>query len=150
MSAATVASTSVEPATAACVSAVVSITAMVAPTDEAVRVAAPVAVIAASIVATVAVIATVSIVAATAVVTVAVVTAATVEAVAIAPVEPRTGADEDAAAEVVRPVVAVGSAGVRIVAVVTIGAGRCWPDGAVHGTYSNTHGNLRVGVSRGK
>jgi hypothetical protein len=148
MSAAAVASTTVESATAATMestataavesSAAVKAT-MVTATDKASGIAAPVAVIAASVVAAVSI------------VTVAVVTAAAVEAVAIvAAVEPRTGADEDAADEVVRPVVAVRSAGVRIVAVVTISAGGCRPDGAVHGTYSDAHGKLCVSVSRGK
>ena len=92
-----------------------------------------------------------AIVAATPIVAVAVITASAVEAAAIvAAVEPRAGADEDAADEVVRPVVAVGSAGVRIVAVVTVGAGRRRADGTVNGAYPNTDANLRVGAARGK
>jgi hypothetical protein len=125
---------------AAVVAVVSVITAVVASADEAVGVATPVAMIA-----------TMSVVAVTSVVTVAVVTATTVEAAAIVTaVVPGAGADENAAGEVVRPVVAVWSTGVRIVAVITISAGRCWPDGAVHGTYSDAHGKLCVGVSRGK
>jgi hypothetical protein len=156
MSTAAVASTAVKTAATAVVAAipmvaatriaaVVSITAVVAAADEAVGFPASVAV------AAVAIIAIMFVVAATSVVTVAVVTAMTVEAAAVvAAVVPGAGADEDATDEVVRPVVAVRSAGVRIVAVVTISAGRCRPDGAVHGAYSDAHGKLCVGVSRGK
>src|SRR5580704_4537161 len=149
MSAAAVASTAVVAAIAMVaatrIAAVVSITAVVAAADEAMGFTAPVAV------AAVAIIATMFVVAATSVVAVAVVTASTVEAAAVvAAVVPGAGADEDATDEVVRPVVAVRSAGVRIVAVVTISAGGCRPDGAIHGTYSDAHGKLCVGVSRGK
>jgi hypothetical protein len=84
-------------------------------------------------------------------VAVAVVTASTVVAVAVVtPVEPGTCADEDAASKVVRPIVAVGSTGVRIVAVVTVSADRRGADGSVNGTDSNSNANLRVGVARGK
>jgi hypothetical protein len=68
----------------------------------------------------------------------------------VAAVEPGAGADEDAAGEVVRAVEAVWSAGVRIVAVVTVGAGWRWANRAVHGTYSNPDTNLSVGIARGK
>jgi hypothetical protein len=130
----------------AAVIAAARVSTVVATADEAVGVATPVAVTAVAVVASMSIIISIM-----AVVAVAVVTAATVESVAIvAAVVPGAGTDEDAAGEVVRPVVAVWSTGVRIVAVVTIGAGRCWPDGAVHGTYSNTKRNLCVSTSRGK
>ena len=145
MSTATVAATAVETPTAAAVESIAavkaatSVSAVIAAADEAVRVAASVAVAAVAIIAT------------TSVVTVAVVTATTVEAAAIvAAVEPGAGADEDTAYEVIRPVVAVWSAGVRIVAVVTISAGGRWADGAVYGTYSNAHPKLCVGAARSK
>jgi len=81
----------------------------------------------------------------------AVVAAAAVEAATIvAAVEPRAGADEDASNEVVRAVVAVRSAGVRIVAVVTVSAGRSRADGAVNRAYADADANLRVGVARSK
>jgi len=151
MSAAAVASTAVETAataameTIAAVIAAARVSAVVAATDEAVGFTAPVAVT------PVTVVAPVSVVSAVAVVAVAIVTAASVEAATIvAAVVPGAGTDEDAAGEVVRSVVAVWSTGVRIVAVVTIGAGRRWPDGAVHRTYSNAHGNLRVSICCGK
>jgi hypothetical protein len=116
---------------------------VVAATDEAVGVAASIAVAPASIITASSVVAIMS------VVPVAVITAATVEATAIvAAVVPGAGADEDAADEVVRSVEAVRSAGVRIVAVVTISAGGRRPDRAVHGTYSNAHGKLCMSVSR--
>jgi hypothetical protein len=83
------------------------------------------------------------------VVTVAVIPA-TVEAVAIVAVVPGAGADEDAAGEVIRSVVAVWSAGVRIVAVVAVSADWRRADGTVYGTYSNAHPNLRVGAARSK
>jgi hypothetical protein len=143
------------------VAAVVSvIPAVAAFADKAVGFATPVAMIAMSVVATsvavaaVSIIATMFVVAVTSVVTAAVVAMAvistTVEAAAIVAVVPGAGADEDAADEVVRSIVAIGSAGVRIVAVVTIGADRRRADGAVHGTYSNAHGELCVSISRGK
>ena len=157
MSTAAVASTAVETAATAaveCIAAVIAaarVSAVIATADEAVGFATPVAVIPASKIATMSIVAAVAVVAATPVVTVAIVTATTVEAPAIvAAVEPGSGADEDAADEVIRPVIAVWSAGVRIVAVITISAGRCWPNGAVHGTYSNAHGKLCVSASRGK
>ena len=94
---------------------------------------------------------TAPVVAATSVETTAVITAASVEgATIVATVEPRAGADEDAADEVVRTVVAVGRACVRIVAVVTVSAGGRWPDRAVHRTYSDAHGKLRVSACRCK
>ena len=136
MSTAAVASTAVE--SIAAVKTAASVSAVIA-ADEAVRVAASVAVAAAAIIAT------------TSVVTVAIVTAPTVEAAAIvAAVEPGAGADEDAADEVIRAVEAVGCAGVRIVAVVTISAGGRWADGAIYGTYSNAHPNLCLGAARSK
>jgi len=146
--AAAVASTAVEPApttmeaVAAMESAVITAameTAAVTATDEAVGFTAPVAVTAVSRVA-------ITSVEAATIVTAAI-KSATVEAM---PVEPRAGADEDAACEVVRSVEAVRSAGVRIVAVVTVSADWRRADGAVHGTYSNGHANLCVGASRSK
>lgn len=65
----------------------------------------------------------------------------------VAAVIPRARANEDAADEVVRPVIAVWSAGVRIVAVVAVGADR---RRAVDGAHSNGYANLRVGIARGK
>jgi len=152
--AAAVASTAVEPATtttttveavAAMESAVITAameTAVVAATDEAVGFTAPVAVTAVSIVA-------VTSVEAVTVVAAAIISA-TVEAMSIEAMEPGAGADEDAAGEVIRSVKAVRSAGVRIVAVVTVRADWRRADGAVHGTYSNGHANLCVGASRSK
>ena len=69
----------------------------------------------------------------------------TVEA---ATMEPRAGADEDAADEIVRPVVAVRRTGVGIVAVVTVGADRRGTDGAVNGANPDADANLRVGAAR--
>ena len=147
--AAAVASTAVEPATTTTVEAVAAMesavitaameTAAVAATDEAVGFSTPVAVTAVSIVGAMPVIA-MSVVAAA-------IKSATVEAM---PMEPGAGADEDAAGEVVRSVVTVRSASVRIVAVVTVSADWRRADGAVHGTYSNGHANLCVGASRSK
>jgi hypothetical protein len=139
--AAAVAPTTME-AVAAMESAVITAameSAAVTATDEAVGFTAPVAVTAVSRVA-------ITSVEAATIVTAAI-KSATVEAM---PVEPGAGADEDAACEVVRSVEAVRSAGVRIVAVVTVGADWRRADGTVHGTYSNAHPNLRVGTARGK
>jgi len=134
MAAATMASTTVEPAATAAVESRVAVeSAAITTADEAVRVAAA------------------SVIAAVSVVTAAaIVTATAVEAMAITAVEPGAGANEDATGEVVRPVVAIGSAGVRSVAVVTVGAGRRRADRTVHGTYSDAHPNLRVGAARRK
>lgn len=135
--AAAVSSTAVEAAAIAAVEAMIATTVPTAtsPAVETVVVSAPVAV------------ATVAVVAAS-VKAIAIVEAAAIEATSVvAAAEPGTGADEDAAGEVVRPVVAVGRAGVRIVAVVTIGADWRW---AVHGTYSNGNANLGLSVSRGE
>ncbi len=135
--AAAVASTTVEPAATASVEAVAAMesavitaameTAAVTATDEAVGFSTPVAVTAMSIVGAMPVI-----------------------AMPIEAMEPGAGADEDAAGEVIRSIVAVRSAGVRIVAVVTVSADWRRADGAVHGTYSNGHANLCVGASRSK
>ena len=100
-----------------------------------------------------AIVSTASVVTAVSVVAVAIVAATTVEAATIvttavvATVEPGAGADEDAADEVVRAIVAVWSACVRIVAVVTVGADR---RRAVDGAHSNGHANLGVGAARGE
>ena len=59
---------------------------------------------------------------------------------AVEAVEPRAGADEDAADEVVRAVVAVGCARVRSVGVVAVSADRSW----THWTDTNSEGDLRV------
>ena len=127
------ASTTVESTSAAVESAAVTAA------DEPVGFAAAIAVT------TVAIVATASIVAVP-VVTVAIIPA-TVETAAIVAVEPGAGSDEDSSDEVVRPVVAVRSAGVRIVTVVTVGAGGCRANGAVDGAYSNGHANLGVGAA---
>jgi hypothetical protein len=157
MSTAAVASATVEPAATASVEAVAAMesavitaaveTAAVAATDEAMGFSTPEAVTAVSIVAAMPVIA-MSVVAMS--VEPAAIKSATVEAMAIEAVEPGAGADEDAAGEVIRSVVAVRSAGVRIVAVVTVSADWRRADGAVHGTYSNAHPNLCVGTTRGE
>jgi hypothetical protein len=140
MTAATVASTAMETPATAAVEAIATVEAAAITTaDEAVWFTTSVAVAAASIIAAVSVVAAA-----------AVVTATTVEAMAKAAAEPGAGADEDATGEVVRPVVAVWSAGVRIVTVVTVGASRRGADRAVHGTHSNAHPNLGVSISRGK
>ena len=65
----------------------------------------------------------------------------TVEAAsAVEAVEPRAGADEDAADEVVRAVVAVGRAGVGRIRVVAVSADRSW----TNWTDTNSEGDLRV------
>ena len=146
---AAVAAATVEPAATAAMESTAAVetivaveSAVVAATDEAVGFTAPVAVTAASIVAITSVEA-VTVVAAP-------IISATVEAMPIEAMEPGAGADEDAAGEIIRSVVAVRGAGVRIVAVVTVSADWRRADGAVHGTYSNGHANLCVGASRSK
>jgi hypothetical protein len=76
--------------------------------------------------------------------------AAAIIAVTVVAVIPGAGTDEDAAGEVIGSVVTVRSAGIGIVAVVSIRADWRWADGAVDRTYSDAHGNLRVGAARGK
>lgn len=153
MSTAAVTSTAVVSATTAAVKAIAaagsatrigavgSTVAAVTASDKAAGVAAPVAVVRLSVIAAMSVVPAAAVVAATPVVPAAAIVAA---------VEPGAGADEDAAGEVVRTVEPVGSAGVRIVAVITIGTGGCWPDRAVHRTYSNAHGKLCMSASRRK
>jgi hypothetical protein len=63
---------------------------------------------------------------------------------------PGARADKHAAYEVVRPVIAIRRASVRIVVVVTIGADRGWSIAPVCGTYSNAERHLRLRVSCGK
>jgi len=129
--AAAVATTTVEPAATAAVETISAVEAAVAAAETfmAVESTAPV-------------------VAAMSIITVAVIAATTVEAAAIVTaVEPRAGADEDPADEIVRAVVTVWCAGVRIVAVVTVGAGRC---SAVNGAYSDADANLGVGAGSGE
>jgi hypothetical protein len=95
----------------------------------------------------------VAIISAAAIVAVTIVSAAAIEAVTIvAAVIPGAGADEDATGEVIRPIVAVRSAGVRIVAVVPVSADRRGADGAVYGAYSYSNSNpyLRLGIACSK
>jgi hypothetical protein len=92
-------------------------------------------------------VAPVAIVAATTVIATAIIAATVEAATVVAAAIPRAGADEDAADKIVRPIVAVRSASVRIVAVVTVGTDR---RRAVDGTYSNGHANLGVGAARGE
>ena len=136
MSTAAVAATAtVEPAA----TAVVPVTAAVASADEATRVAASVPV------------STPAVVSAASIVAVAVIATPTVEAAAIVgAVVPRAGADEDAASEVIRAIVAVGGASVRVVTVVTVGADRGWADRAVNGAYPDAHAKLRLGSTSGE
>lgn len=105
----------------------------------------------ASVEAAVLAIATMTVIAAVTIVATAIVSAAiiatTVEAATVVAVVPGAGADEDSADEVVRSVVAVWCAGVRIVAVVTVGADRRWSD---DGAYSNSNANLRLSAARDK
>jgi hypothetical protein len=65
-------------------------------------------------------------------------------------VEPRTGADEYAIHEVVRTVVPVGRAGVRIVSVVSISAEWSCSDPYADWTNADAHRNLRVRLARRK
>lgn len=85
------------------------------------------------------------------VVAVAVVTAATIKTSAvISAVIPGTRADEDAAGEVARPVVAVRGTGVRIITIVTVSADGGRANRSVDRPYSNGEADLRVGAARGK
>ena len=132
---AAVASATVEPSATAAMEAIASVEATAVATT---------AVPAVVTIATMTVKAAVTIVAATAIVSASII-ATTVEAATVVAVEPGARADEDAADEVVRSVVAVWSAGVRIVAVITIGADRRWSD---DGTYPYSQANLRVSAAR--
>jgi hypothetical protein len=67
-----------------------------------------------------------------------------VKSVPIRAVIPGAGADEPAAYEPARPIVAVRRASVRIIAVVSIRANRRWAYGCSNRTNSNAHGNLGV------
>jgi hypothetical protein len=75
--------------------------------------------------------------------------AAVISTTAVAPtVEPRTGADEEAADEVVSAVVAVRSAGVGVITVIPVGADRGSAVIAADWTYADAHRELSVGVRR--
>jgi hypothetical protein len=125
MSTAAVTSTAVVSATTAAVKAIAaagsttrigavgSTVAAVTASDKAAGVAAPVAVVRLSVIATMSVVPASPVITATPVVPAAAI---------IAAVEPGAGTDEDATGEVIRAVIAVWSAGVRIVAVITVGA----------------------------
>jgi hypothetical protein len=70
-----------------------------------------------------------------------------VSMIAVVAAIPRAGADEDAAHEPVRSVIAVGGAGVRIIVVIAIGADGSGP--VIHGTsYTDAKGDA-LGVSAG-
>lgn len=66
---------------------------------------------------------------------------AAVVAVSVIAVVPGAGADEDAAYEPIRPVIAVGRAGVRSIVVIPIGADRSW---AVIGRRSKSNAESDV------
>jgi len=88
---------------------------------------------------------------ATSIITATIIAATTVESAAVvAAVKPGASADEDTAGEVVRAVVAIGRASVRIVTVVTVGADWGGADGAVHGAYPDAHAELRLGGTSGQ
>jgi len=68
-----------------------------------------------------------------------------VRMIAVVPVIPRSGTDEDAAGEPIRSVIAVGGAGVRRIVVIAIGADGGRP--VIHGTsYTDAKGDA-LGVS---
>ena len=76
-----------------------------------------------------------------------------VEPAAVIAMEPGTGTDEDAICEPIRSVVAVGSAGVRVIAVVTVGTdGGGSINGAVNRPNAEPHADahLRLGSSGAK
>lgn len=74
----------------------------------------------------------------------------TVTVVAMAPIAviPGAGTDEDAAYKVVRAIVAVGGASVRIITKVAIRADRRRSDGDADGAYSNADSNLGMRAGR--
>jgi hypothetical protein len=105
----------------------------------------------AAIVAAASVITATAVIAAPAVVAVASAVSVVSSAI-VAAAEPGTSADEDAANEPIRTVVAIRSAGVRSIAVVTISTGRrCVPvtiSGVRRTAYSNTNRNpLRIRIT---
>jgi len=72
-----------------------------------------------------------------------------VRMIAVVPVIPRSGADEDAAGEPIRSVIAVGGAGVRIIVVIAIGADGSGP--VIHGTsYTDAKGDALGVRARGR
>ena len=129
--------TAVESATTAMEAIATVKPAAITATMESAAVSAPVAV------------AAMTVVSAVTVISAAIVATAAVESAAIVTaVVPGAGADEDAVDKVIRSVVAVGRAGVRIVVVVTVNAGWCGADGTVDGAYPDAHGNLSMGAGR--
>lgn len=76
----------------------------------------------------------------------------TVVGMAVVAAVPGTGANEDAMHEVIRAVVAVGGAGIGIIAVVTVGADGGGPNRDSYGSNAdaNADANLGVRVSSGE
>jgi hypothetical protein len=60
---------------------------------------------------------------------------------------PRTRADKDAVRKPARTVIAVRSAGIWVIRVVTIGANRSRTNTGNHGTHANTHRDLCASAS---
>src|ERR1700730_12488416 len=157
MSAAMAATSTVEAAPAMIAAATVELAASAEVTTAAITVpmkaSTAIAVAAVEVTAAVAAIETALIAAATivaALAATAVATAIAVSATVVAAPVPGTGADEDAACEPVRAVVAVGSAGVRIIIVVAVSAD--WR-GAVIDGRADAHAEgdaLSVGVGSGE
>jgi len=71
----------------------------------------------------------------------------TIEAATIVAVIPRPGTDEDAAYEIIRSVITIRGASIRIVAVITIRTNGRRPNARNHRTDSNAHGNLSMSAA---
>jgi hypothetical protein len=71
---------------------------------------------------------------------------APIKAAPVISVIPRTRSDEHAVHKIIRAVVTIPSAGIRIVSVVTIGTDRCRSDADAHRTYSDPYANANLGV----
>jgi len=71
----------------------------------------------------------------------------TIEAATIVAVIPRPGTDEDAAYEIIRSVITIRGASIRIVAVITIRTRRRRPNACNHRADSNAHGNLSMSAA---
>ncbi len=85
-----------------------------------------------------------------AIITATPVVAASVKTAPIVAVIPGAGTDEEAINEVARAIVAIRGAGIRIIAVVTVGTDRSWPNCSIHGTNSHSDRNLGLRAGCGK
>ena len=65
-------------------------------------------------------------------------------------IPPRSGADEDAAYEPIRAVIAIGRAGIRVIAIIPVGASRSGADTCVNRANADADAHLSLCIAGGK